>query len=87
MNGGVGKMFKKINVISQYGQEISEYKAFMICEGLAVTIIGENNAILERVSPSETFPGRYEPAGDESEEFSISDEILEILEQNAKEAL
>jgi hypothetical protein len=87
MNGGVGKMFKKINVVWQYGQEISEYKAFLICDGLAITIIGENNAILERVSPSANFPGRYEPAGDESEEFSISDEILEILEQHAEEAL
>jgi hypothetical protein len=87
MNKGDGKMFKKIDVIWQYGQEISEYKAFMICDGLAITMIGENNAILERVSPSANFPGRYEPAGDESEEFTISDAILEILEQNAKEAL
>jgi hypothetical protein len=80
-------MFQKINVVWQYGQEISEYKAFMLCDGLAITLIGENNAILERVTPSASFPGRYEPAGDESEEFSISDEILEILEQHAEEAL
>jgi len=77
-------MFKKIDVVWQYGQEISEYTAFLICEGLAITMIGENSAILERVSPSASFPGWYEATGDESEEFTVSDAILNILEQNAE---
>ena len=59
--------------------------AFLLCDGVALSVVDKErgDAVLERVKPSETFPGCYESVDGPYTEFELDEDIYEILEKEA----
>jgi uncharacterized protein (DUF952 family) len=58
--------------------------AFLICDGLALSIIDKErgDAVIEQVRPSELFPGCYESVDGGYTEFTIDDDTYEHILRN-----
>ncbi|KPD00588.1 hypothetical protein LR69_01240 [Geobacillus sp. BCO2] len=74
------------NYIDQHTKEqVIHYAddAFLICDGVALSVVDKKrcSAVLERVKPSEMFPGCYESAGGPYTEFELDESIYQLLVQ------
>ncbi|PJW21987.1 hypothetical protein CV632_01290 [Geobacillus thermodenitrificans] len=58
--------------------------AFLICDGLALSIVDRErgDAVLERVTPSELFPGCFESVDGGYTEFTIDEDTYEHILRN-----
>jgi hypothetical protein len=90
MNKGEGKM-KKITVAYYWEdqmtkEQVVEYvDGFLICDGLALSIasIADGKvAVLERVKPSEMFPGCYESGDGDYMQLNITEDVYDYIMRN-----
>ncbi|UPT60483.1 hypothetical protein GK107_14435 [Geobacillus thermoleovorans] len=56
--------------------------AFLICDGLALSLFDGKVAVLEKVKPSEMFPGYYEATNASYMQFDITKEIYDHIMRN-----
>jgi hypothetical protein len=67
-------------------EQVVEYvDGFLICDGLALSIasiVEGKVAVLERVKPSEMFPGCYESGDGDYMQFNISEETYDHIMRN-----
>jgi hypothetical protein len=81
---------RRIKVVYHYedretGELVTHYAddAFLLCDGVALSVIDKErgDAVLERVKPSELFPGCYESGDGPYTEFELDEDIYQLLVQ------
>jgi hypothetical protein len=55
---------------------------FLITDNLAISIADGKVAVLERVKPSETFPGCYEPDDGDYIQFNLTEGVYDHIVRN-----
>ncbi|WP_102346831.1 hypothetical protein [Bacillus sp. Marseille-P3661] len=60
------------------------FDSFIISQDLAITIVDDRFATLERIRPSEKFEGCWENFGSDYMEFQISKDACEYIRENYK---
>ncbi|GCD81916.1 hypothetical protein PTHTG4_09780 [Parageobacillus thermoglucosidasius] len=81
---------RRIKVVYHYidrdaQEQVTHYAddAFLICDGVALSVVDKErgDAVLERVKPSEMFPGCYESVDGPYTEFELDEDIYQLLLQ------
>ncbi|WP_031407365.1 hypothetical protein [Geobacillus vulcani] len=66
-------------------EQVTHYAddAFLICDGVALSVVDKErgDAVLERVKPSDMFPGCYESVDGPYTEFELDEDIYQLIVQ------